>query len=415
MTPTDPNPEPRFPLPRNLILWLAAVGGALLLIILIIVSVSRPAAPTITTVLTSTPSAAPEPGVDNAEAERRAVARAELQRFQQDAEDARRLLTEGEQALAAWDREVESELTGKRGRAVAADTEALARFSAVYSQPRTAKVELDACRERLATLLQPVAAALASGAVYVPSGDANSKLSAERQFAQSAQKTLHDIRRDALSVFAEAERKGPGGTQTLKEALADLELRQRKIRVDEITARQEAARREAVKLAAEARAEQELQYGRDEAARIAQETRRELDQHRALEARKDAEAVQLALVERAKDPSIRTKYRQFLDKGRFRPRPNGTSVRMETPGPMSYTDLKELGVFNDYKTFAKAGAGLWAGNTPGRIRLASEVAQNDRPTWPNPATEEDFDKYRPLFEEFRLLAPIWAKDGTLSP
>lgn len=415
MTPTDPKPETRFPLPRNIIVWIVAAGGGLLLIILIIIAVSRPATPTITSVVAPPSSGLPESGMDNAEAERRAVARAQLQRYQHDADDVRGLLAECDKELAAWDREVESELTGKRDRAVAGDNEALERFSAVYGQPRTAKAELDACRERLATLLQPVAAALASGAVYVPSGDANTKLSAERQFAQSAQKTLRDARQDALSVFAEAERKGHTGTQTLKEALADLELGQRKTRVDEITARQEAARREGIKLVAEARADQELQYGRDEAARVAQETRRELDKHRAEETRKDAEAAQLILVERAKDPTIRTKYRQFLDKGRFRPRPDGKSERLETPAPMSYTDLKELGVFNDYKTFAKAGAGIWGDNTPGRIRLAEEVVPNDRPTWPYPRTEEEFDKYRPLFEEFRSLAPIWAKDGILSP
>jgi len=139
MTLTNPKSEIRITLPRNPAVWLVVGAAVLLLIILLIMAVSRPAAPTIAS-LTSAPSAAASTAssptqttADPAEAEHRAVARAQLLRFQQDAEDARRALADCDQELAVWEKEVGTELTGKRGRAVAADNESLQRFCAVYA------------------------------------------------------------------------------------------------------------------------------------------------------------------------------------------------------------------------------------------------------------------------------------------
>ena len=215
---SNPSSEGRPPLPKNLTVWLLAAGAGLLVVILLIVAVSRPAQPAMFTAAPQS-GAVPDAVVDNSEAERRALAKAELQRLQHDGEETRRMLSECEQELAAWDREVEAELIGKRGRAVAADKESLARFSAVYRQSRQSKTEIDACRNRVGTLLEPVTAALASGAFHVPSGDTSNKFSTERQFVQAAHQSLRNARQNVLSVFADAKRKGATGTQTLKDAL----------------------------------------------------------------------------------------------------------------------------------------------------------------------------------------------------
>lgn len=403
---SNPNTEKRPALPKNLAIWLVAAGAGMLLLILLVVAVSRPPPVQVSAPLPS--GVASELVVDSSQLEKRALAKAELQRLQLEGQEIRRLLQECDQELAAWDKEVESELSGKRGQAVAADNESLERFSAVYRLRRPSKTDLDACGDRVTTLLEPITAALASGALYVPSGDANSKVAAERQIAQAARNSLRDARQNVLSVFEIAQKKGASGTQFLKDAMARLEASETQSRVEAITIRQNEARSQATKLIAEARAEQEMQYGRNEVAQIEGETRREIDKRRAQEAAKDADTRQLVLGERAKDPRVKDKYKPFLEKGLFRP----PHHRTERAVPMSYTDLKPLGVFDDLRTFVRAGAGCW--HPPGMREVCAPYG-NDRPKWTMPERDEDFDQYQERFDEFCLLAPIWAMNGTLNP
>jgi len=404
MTKSSPNsnPEPRQALPKNIVIWLVAAAAGLLVIILLIVAVSRPAQPSSVSL---GPASAAVPGLvlDNADAERRALAKAQLQRLQHEGVEIIRVLNECEQELVAWDREVQSELTGKRGQAVAADTESLERFAAVYGQPRTSKSELDGCRSRVDALLEPVMAALSSGSFYTPAGDTANQLASERQFAEIRRQTLRQTRQDALSVFAYAERKGATGTRSLQEALAELESNEAQIRVTAITAAQEKAHRETTQRIAHARAEQELAHGQGEETRIKEETRRDLEKQRADDSIKAQQMTHATLKARAENPAIQAKYQPFLAKGRVIL--DTSPVRYyDMPGPVSLATLQRKGALSDAKTFAYIGCGKdypWS--------------KNDRPKWDCPPTEEALSEYAGKMEEFRQLSPHWIDSGVLKP
>ena len=173
-----------------------------------------------------------------------------------------------------------------------------------------------------------------------------------------------------------------------------------------MAAKQETAEREAAERVANARADQTKQLGETEARNVEAETKRKAAALRAEAEFADAAAERERLKKLAQRPDIQFKYRPFLEKGRFRPTEDARDNRTETLRPMSYTDLKRFGVLNDYKSFAKAGGcGHW-----GRYQQI-----NDRPIWPCPQREDEFDKYRALFQEFVQLAPIWAETGVLDP
>jgi len=390
------NPEHGQALPKNIVIWLVAAAAGLLVAILLIVSITRPGQPAAVNVAPAT-AALPDLVLDNSEAERRALAKSQLQRLQHDGENVRRLLDECEQELAAWDREVESELAGKRGQAVAADGESLAKFSAVYRQPRAKKSELLACRDRVDAVLEPVMAALSSGSLYVPTGDTTSQLVAERQFAQKSQQALQESRQNALSVLSGAERKGISGNRTLKDALNELEARQAQTRVDEITARQEAARRESTKMIAESRADQELAFGREEADRIKNETSRELERRKADDALKGQQATHDILKTRAADPAVQAKYTPFLGKGKF-----GSANNV--PGLLSFNYMNHIGALESVENFVNAASGR---KVVFRSGVHPDFAWNDRKRWTYPATDEEWQEFGRRYQEFRDLAPFW--------
>ncbi len=398
MTLAEQGSNPKTPsgFPRNLILWLVGGAAALLLMILLVVAVSRPPAPAL---IGATPSssAASEFVLDNSEAERRAFAKAQLQRLQHDGEVVRELLGDCEKELQAWAREIEPELTGKRGQAVAAAPSSLERFSAVYQQPRPRKSDIDACRGRVDALFEPVAEALTQDAVYLPNAQITDQLASEQRFAESSLQTLRQLRQDAWSVLSAAERSGATGTRSLHDALAELDAARAQSRVDEIAARQDSARRESTALIAKARADQELAYGQAEAARIAEETRRELERRRAEDATAAERSAHDILRNRAQDLAVQAKYRPFLGKGKF-----GSDTNV--PGLLSFNYMNEIGALGDVKNFVNAACGR-------QIVIGSGVnpafTYNDRERWSYPATEEDWQEYGRRFEEFRQLAPLF--------
>ncbi len=379
---------------KNLVIWLIAGAAGLLFLILLVVAVSRPATPL---VVSATPVDESMPVLDGAQTERRALAKAELQRLQQEGELVRRTLAECEQEIAAWDREVEPALTGNNGQAVAADRESLERFHAVYHQPRIAKSELDACRERLDTILQPVAAALASGTLYVPSSEASAKLSAERKFSETARQSLHEAVRNAVAVIADAQRKATTGDRPLQDAMKELDAQRDQARVAVIAAREESAREQATKQIADARAAQARAYGEAEAARIEEETRREIERKKAEDAIKAQSNTRAILEQRAADPVVQSKYKPFLGKGKF-----GSDTNV--PGLLSFNYMNRIGVLSDVKCFVNAGCGRRIGVDSGHN---AAFTRNDREHWTFPVTEEDWNEYRRRFEEFRELAPLF--------
>ena len=404
-TPTPGQPTTRHPqLP-----WIvAAVALALIILVVLLVRSSQPSA--------SVGAAGP---VDNgaellvaAERERQALAKTKLQTLHDQSEEINGTLKQAEAELIAWREKVEPELKGPKGRALAADTDAVRKFSEVYELPRPTDEEIRACRARVSTLLEPAEKALStSAALYVPDDAVGKQLQTERNFATDALRSARNARQTAEALLAEASPKGAGGSRTLQEAMDQAKRGRTQELAAAMAVKQEVAEREAAERVANAKAEQTKQLGEAEAQKIDAETKRKAEAVRAETESLNAKAEQDRLKLLAARPDIQAKYRPFLEKGRFRMNPEKCAgERMDKPGPMSYSDLKALGVLDNHQNFANAGAAQW----PCR-KGCCYPNQNDRPGWGRPNSQEEFDKYRDRFAEFVQLAPIWAETGVLDP
>lgn len=300
------------------------------------------------------------------------------------------LLKDLDESIGKWTG-VQDLLRNEDGKLLAGNPQFVSAFSALGDVPRATHDQANSWRQALRTLIEPIEAAHKTAqSSYAPGEDSIKEFA---RLKESISQALEPYRRDLASIEAmrtTARQQNQPTTHTLAEAITRKE--------------QDSALQSAQMLAER---EQKVRYEADEKLAAANEQK-----IRALAAEKvnviAAETKSEQFKMRAMREDVRAKYKPFLEIGRFRPHRN----RMEAPGPMSYADLKTLGVFDDLKTFVRAGAGCWRHqDMPDKcVELG-----NDRTQWSKPQRDDDFDPYRERFQEFCELAPIWAQDGTLNP
>ncbi|MBI1826057.1 MAG: hypothetical protein HY287_02445 [Planctomycetes bacterium] len=354
------------------------------------------------------PAGPAQVSVDGGEQQRQAFAKAQLQRLVEEGKEITRVLKEAEAQLALWAKEIEPELLGPRGKSLAADPAAVERFHAVYTQPRAKPEEIAACRSRLDTVVRPAEITLAGGAsAYVPDPAVMQMLDKEKAIAEDLLRSAREAHESAIALLNKAAQTKAVGTQTLSDALTSIEQTRAAQRAETILEKQKAAYQQATEKIADAKATQTKALAEQEASNIEAETRRKIASMQTDQQTKDADSEQQHLRTLAARPDIQAKYRPFLDKGRLRP----NRENLEKPGPMSFAQLKADGVLNNHRLFGLAGAGWW----PTYAFADPQERGNDRIRWKKPKTDEDFDTYKPLYEEFMRLAPFWVETGVLAP
>lgn len=329
-----------------------------------------------------------DPGVDPARREAYALARSRCDQawiLASGAQTALKSLHESIKQRAQF----QELLTSNDGRLLASNPQAVEAVDAILRDPGVTAEEADAYGQSLQPLADTLEEARKSpDSLFSPSEDMFNELNRLKTVLREADQALREKNESMEILLTTARRQNQPAPMTLADAIERLRETQALQRADYLAGREEARRREADKTLADA----------------------EDDRHRRLTEAKnqarDSETAQEELQIKASRADVKKKYGPFLELGKFKPVRGKNPERTETALPMSYTDLKAFGVFDDYKTFAAAGAGKW------EHKIRKEV---DRPTWPLPTKDPDFDPYKELFRDFCDLAPIWAKDGTLAP
>jgi hypothetical protein len=160
--------------------------------------------------------------------------------------------------------------------------------------------------------------------------------------------------------------------------------------------------REAEQAAIRAKAEAEAERMRKEA-----EEHVKTQQQQAEIFKREEEARRLRAL--AEDPQIQRRFSAFLETGHMKFGSGGrTSIQLESPPqPASFGDLNRFGWLENVQKFALAMS-----RQPDRISMSS---YNDRPTHPFPRTAAEWDELGRLFEQFKVLGPVWVEMGLLRP
>lgn len=273
------------------------------------------------------------------------------------AEESSRAVRDAEIAVGTWHRTTSELLTTEKGKSVAADPEALARFRSLLALERPDP----AVAEALAKRLEPIKAFLAKAQAtddgsYAPSEDLMARVRAVGAEAKKAAETYEDHSRKLSAILATAPATADPQTPTLKMALEDMERRFAAEEAAGILEAAERARKErAVMLAAEkAKTEAEVTAAQLRAAEAEREIKvRELADREAAAKAMAAEqqklreaAMQKAELERkfqAALPEIRQLLRPFITEGWTQPGRGEGYTRTVKKGPVSYSLLKGAG------------------------------------------------------------------------
>lgn len=351
--------------------------------------------------------------LESAEQQRRALAEAKL----------RYVVDKGDEVLAAtdqlaeeiklWHQEVQSLLRSEQGRLIAADSDRVKRFAAMFNVdcPEPAYVERQ--RTRVKSLLDPLRKLLKGKAPPANPDEAlEAQLNRELESTNQHITALQEGRTRAAAILAEAQRAGDEpATLTLEEKVAEIEEHYANLRTQELAcARDEAEEQnrrrmadlEKRKLTELGEAERKRRQAELEAQRAREEAQAQATRERA---KHDA------LITLAKSRDIQGRYGPFLAKGRYSFAQD--QVLATASFRASYKALKQKWILSDRSTFALAATGNNCQLSDGRRAWFSK---NDRPIWPSyPRTDAQWRVVTERFEEFRKLAPIWRDMGMLRP
>lgn len=401
-----------------------------------------------------------------------AAARIELQHICDQANQVLASVNDLDAEIKAWQAEVIALLTNERGKALAARTEHIEAFRDMHARPRPSSADSAALRKRVSALLDPVQKALTEKVVSAevpPTLVQQLKLEGE-----TVQQAIELYRKDRKTVDAWLANAGPPSSATLKEAIDAYERDIAQKQAEGIRARMEATRKEKVEaspfegqwycaewwfalriegakgFASLTRASDKVQrdsqvltiesfdgsrfqgqrliYGSGTSIRVAGELLeptklrlKDADAELFFErTERDPAALKLERVRAlAQDAEVQSRYRPFLEKGRFI-WGHGSGSRQSdfVDGPArrsSYNDLVRLGLTRDLKVFINAGIGQ--NYDPGDNVGYQHFAQNDRPLWVSkyPQSDAEWARYRKLFADFAELAPAWREMDVLAP
>lgn len=280
-------------------------------------------------------------------------------------------------ALTAEEASVATELAALRtndaGRAIGADATQRRAFAEIAAHPRLRPEEITSRRARVDQLAKVVASNGATEhSLYTPSTEMTGQLERERAWVTTKLSAARDDRSALRGVAASAAAPPAGSTlPTLADAL-------------------DQAR--AADLAGKAAADRQTQEEKDAADRKTQE---EIDlADNEARRRRARDAAQVA--RDAEDPAVLAEYAPLLQSRQKTL--HGTNVVGGTRVP-SLTELEQRGVTRDLNAFYRLG------NARGGAQ------------WPEtePLDRDEMAALEARMARFRDLAPLWVKQGRLSP
>lgn len=338
--------------------------------------------------------------------EARALARTRLQRLRQSADDAIALTRQFEREHDEWAALMSTLLTDERGKRLSADPDAVQAIRSMAQVQRTPRALGEQMRQNVATLIEPVDAAMkADHSAYAPSDALSGQLEEEAKRINAVLEDMRRLRRQIDGLILATATREPG--ESLGIAIQRMEAAEARLQANAVAAVRTAATSEVHQQVAQAEGDKVRAIGDAEAARVQAEADAEQSRIRAeaLQIRQQTERERL--VKLAKDPAIQARFTPFLSPGRRYPARYEGSVRWLERKPWGRTPpravtLKELstgGVLDSLQNFVVAAAST----------KSKTSSQNDRPHWPMPTTPAEWDACQADFALFQELTPIWVE------
>lgn len=168
------------------------------------------------------------------------------------------------------------------------------------------------------------------------------------------------------------------------------------------------AEEKAIKEEAEAKAAAAARLGKEKVEQVRKDTDQQIAVLRDEEARKKREEETKRLRTLAEDPNVQAKYSALLRKGymMFKGTPGAPQDMGQRPAPASFGDLNSRGWLKSVETFARAMS---------RQPSPDYNVFNDRPTLAFPKTPAEWEEMEKLYEQFKVLGPIWVEMKLLEP
>lgn len=334
-----------------------------------------------------------------------ALGRTLLESQRQQLEQAHAKYAEFKEEADRWDAEVTPLLTSDDGRFLAADEELVKAFDMLYSKNRPSRDDVATTLAKVEPVREFIEASIADPRLMLaPRKEIPEVISFVLEKLTVAIQTYRDDRKTILASVEAARHSGEMADQTLGAALDALHQRYATERMRLFAEKREQFERENRKQLAEVEYRKAREIGDAEAAKkeAEMEAERMRIQTAAELAAEKAEADRL--LARANDPAVHAKYAPFLKKGRTVLATRGMKQYYWTPKngpsmPASLSDLKHKHVFEGVERFVGAAT----------------AQGNDRGSWPYPASNKDWQRYREMLLEFNELAPTWVKLGVLNP
>ncbi|MCE5269541.1 MAG: hypothetical protein LLG00_16820 [Planctomycetaceae bacterium] len=168
------------------------------------------------------------------------------------------------------------------------------------------------------------------------------------------------------------------------------------------------AEEKAIKEEAEAKAAAAARLAKEKVEKVRKDTDQQIAVLRDEEARKKREEETKRLRTLAEDPNVQAKYSALLRKGymTFKGTPGAPQDMGQRPAPASFGDLNSRGWLKSVETFARAMS---------RQPSPDYNVFNDRPTLAFPKTPAEWEEMEELYEQFKVLGPIWVEMKLLEP
>lgn len=316
-----------------------------------------------------------------------------------------------------WDTEYSDLLTNEQGRRIASDPEGVRSFITLLDMERPNLAMIVGMRDRINNLQTPVDEALSKDgkALAMPVeelfGEVD-QLLADFAPVHSSMEMQKRLAQDLVFKFAKAN----PSPKTLGEVVQEIRLEASERKLAELTAARKSAQeaadalviaveKDAIAARGKAVAEARRLLGEKEAEEIVEDAKLRRETLEADLAKRKEEQRVAELRKRASDPLVQRKYSAFLDKGLATfSYGAGNSSPGDRPLPASWGELNRNGFVKDVQAFAKSLSAQ-----------AFHTGTNDRRVAAMPKTEAEWKEADRLYEDFKLLGPIWVEMGLLLP
>lgn len=342
--------------------------------------------------------------------EAKALAKTRLQRLRHSADDVIALAAQFEREHDESAAVVPTLLTDERGKRLSTDPDAVQAIRSISQAQRAPRTLAEQVRQNVATLIEPVDAALkADDSAYTPSDALSGQLEEETKRINVGLEDIRRVRRQIDGLILATATRAPG--EPLAVVIQRMEAAEARLQANAVAAERTTATSEVHQQIAQAEGDKVREIGNAETARVQAEADAEQSRIRseALTVRQQGERDRLLKL--AKDPAVQARFTPFLSPGRRYPARYEGSVRWLERKPWGRTppravSLKELstgGVLDSLQNFVVAAASS----------KSKTGAQNDRPHWPMPVSQSEWAARETDFTLFCEVAPVWVELGLI--